>query len=118
MEHFYHNIGEDWFSYPQLYKRIVDNSQDGAHIVEVGSWKGRSASFMAVEIINSNKKIKFDNNQIYSISSSSFLGLNELEKLHLVYNKCSNIEPAVFYNLKNLRKLDLSMYLTTQVSII
>ena len=60
MEHFYQNIGEDWFSYPQLYKRIVDNSQDGSHIVEVGSWKGRSAAFMAVEIINSNKKIKFD----------------------------------------------------------
>ena len=60
MEHFYQNIGEDWFSYPQLYKRIVENSQDGFHFVEVGSWKGRSASFMSVEIINSGKKIKFD----------------------------------------------------------
>ena len=60
MEHFYQTLGEDWFSYPELYKSIVENNQDGAHTVEVGSWKGRSASFMAVEIINSNKNIKFD----------------------------------------------------------
>jgi len=60
MEHFYQNIGEDWFSYPNLYKKIVESSNDDSHLVEVGSWKGRSASFMAVEIINSNKKIKFD----------------------------------------------------------
>ena len=60
MEHFYQNIGEDWFSYPQLYKRIVENSKEGSHFVEVGSWKGRSASFMAVEILNSSKNIKFD----------------------------------------------------------
>ena len=33
---------------------------DNAHFVEVGSWKGRSASYMAVEILNSKKRIKFD----------------------------------------------------------
>jgi SAM-dependent methyltransferase len=60
MKHFYHNIGEDWFSYPDLYKRLVENSPSGSHFVEVGSWKGRSSSFMAVEIINSNKNIRFD----------------------------------------------------------
>lgn len=52
MEHFYQNIGEDWFSYPRLYKRMVESATDGHHFVELGSWKGRSASFMAVEIIN------------------------------------------------------------------
>ena len=57
MEHFYQTIGEDWFSYPDLYKRIIDTNQSGSHFVEVGSWKGRSSSFMAVEIINSNKNV-------------------------------------------------------------
>lgn len=60
MEHFYQNIGEDWFSYPNLYRRVVGDVSSGSHFVEVGSWKGRSSSFMAVEIINSNKNIRFD----------------------------------------------------------
>jgi|APGre2960657404_1045060.scaffolds.fasta_scaffold01555_8 predicted O-methyltransferase YrrM len=60
MEHFYHNIGEDWFTYPIFYSSMVNEAIDGAHFVEVGSWKGRSAAYMAVEIHNSNKKIKFD----------------------------------------------------------
>lgn len=93
MEHFYQNIGEDWFSYPQLYKRIVDNSQDGSHIVEVGSWKGRSAAFMAVEIINSNKKIKFDCVDTWkgSIEHETYDVITE-EKLYDVF--LSNIEPV------------------------
>jgi SAM-dependent methyltransferase len=93
MEHFYNNIGEDWFSYPQLYKRIVDNSQDEAHIVEVGSWKGRSAAFMAVEIINSNKNIKFDCVDTWkgSIEHTTYDVTTE-EKLYDVF--LSNIEPV------------------------
>jgi predicted O-methyltransferase YrrM len=60
MEHFYHNIGENWFTYAPFYHYVVQHAIDGASFVEIGSWKGRSASYMAVEIHNSNKKIKFD----------------------------------------------------------
>jgi len=60
MEHFYQNIGENWFDFSDIYSYVVDNFTDDSHFVEVGSWKGRSASFMAVEIINSKKNIKFD----------------------------------------------------------
>lgn len=60
MEHFYDTIGEDWFDFSDIYSYVVDNFTDDSHFVEVGSWKGRSASFMAVEIINSKKNIKFD----------------------------------------------------------
>jgi hypothetical protein len=60
MKHFYENIGEDFFDYQDLYKSIITHFQDGSHFVEVGSWKGRSASFMAVEIRNSRKRIQFD----------------------------------------------------------
>lgn len=61
MEHFCHTI-QGWFSYPYLYQHVVNscNSYDRYHFVEVGSWKGRSACFMAVEILNSNKNILFD----------------------------------------------------------
>jgi SAM-dependent methyltransferase len=42
-----------------VYKRQND-ANEKSHFVEVGVWKGRSASFMAVEINNSKKHIKFD----------------------------------------------------------
>jgi len=58
MEHFYKTIGEDWFNYKELYSAVIRHFPSGSHFVEVGSWKGRSAAFMAVEIINSGKDIK------------------------------------------------------------
>lgn len=58
MNHYYQTIGEDWFNYPNLYKNVV-NYFNNATFVEVGSWKGRSSTYMGVEIYNSNKNIKF-----------------------------------------------------------
>lgn len=60
MEHFYRNLGENWFTYPNLYSNVVKKYGDNSHFVEIGTWKGMSASYMAVEIINSGKNIKFD----------------------------------------------------------
>lgn len=59
MDHFYQNI-KGWFWFRTVYEQAVAEARDGAHFVEVGSWKGRSAAFMAVEIVNSGKKIRFD----------------------------------------------------------
>ena len=56
--HFYQKI-EGWFDFQDIYKSAVDK-YDNAHFVEIGSWKGKSAAFMATEIANSNKNIKFD----------------------------------------------------------
>jgi len=60
MKHFYENLGERWFTFPLLYSSMVEKFPDESHFVEVGVWKGMSASYMAVEIINSGKKIRFD----------------------------------------------------------
>ena len=60
MEHFYKNLGEEWFTYPELYTYMVNKFPTDSHFVEVGTWKGMSAAYMAVEIINSGKNIKFD----------------------------------------------------------
>lgn len=57
MKHYYYSIGEDWFTYPQLYREAVEHFNE-ATFVEVGSWRGRSACYMGVEILNQNKKIK------------------------------------------------------------
>lgn len=61
MEHFYQSLeGENWFDYQQIYLDAVKNATHNESIfVEIGSWKGKSASFMGVEIINSGKPIKF-----------------------------------------------------------
>lgn len=61
MNHIYtqEEFGENWFSYPNLYKKMVENFPSNSKFVEVGSWKGKSSSFMAVEIANSNKTIDF-----------------------------------------------------------
>lgn len=61
MEHYWSNV-TGWFSEPDthFYKAMVDRVSEKSHFVEVGCWKGRSSSFMAVEIINSGKDIQFD----------------------------------------------------------
>ena len=59
VEHFYEKI-DGWFSFPMLYKEMVERFDNGCHFVEVGTWMGKSAAFMAVEIINSSKDIRFD----------------------------------------------------------
>ena len=93
MEHFYQKIGEDWFTYPNLYKKMVTNATENSHFVEVGVWKGRSASFMGVEIINSNKDIKFD-------CIDTWEGSVEHKEFDIVVNKelynlfIENIEPV------------------------
>ena len=57
IEHFYQKI-QGWFSFAGLYTEMV-NKYDNAVFVEVGTWKGRSAAYMATEIANSEKNIKF-----------------------------------------------------------
>lgn len=60
MNHFYQDIYGWTETIDTLYKRVVEQAKDGAHFVEVGAYVGKSAAFMAVEIINSGKDIKFD----------------------------------------------------------
>ncbi len=44
----------------EYYRKVVANAESGQHFVEVGSYKGRSGAFMAVEIALSGKQIQFD----------------------------------------------------------
>lgn len=59
MNHFYEDI-HGWFDYQELYSWVVDKFPSESKFVEVGVWKGKSVAYMAVEIINSGKKIKFE----------------------------------------------------------
>jgi len=60
MEHYYHTLaGENWFDYEDVYRDAVIAGEDNDIFVELGSWRGKSAAFMGVEIINSGKRIFF-----------------------------------------------------------
>lgn len=58
MNHIYEGI-KGWTVYLDLYREMVAQGNDGDCFVEIGTFKGRSAAYMGVEIINSGKDIKF-----------------------------------------------------------
>ena len=62
LTHFYNNpqFGENWFDYDDVYRLMVENCQEAGHIVEIGSWRGRSASFLIIEAKNKSPKIRID----------------------------------------------------------
>jgi len=93
MKHFYQELGESWFTYPGLYSMVVEKFPTNSHFVEVGVWKGMSAAYMAVEIINSGKNIKFDcvDNWEY-IEEQKEIPENMFEGLYETFLK--NIEPV------------------------
>ncbi len=59
LPHFYQDV-RGWFTFAEIYRDAVAYYPTGSHFVEVGSWMGCSAAFMAVEIANSGKRIAFD----------------------------------------------------------
>lgn len=60
MNHYYLDLpGTNWFSGAEIYRRFVERARDPSIAVELGAWKGRSTCFMAVEIANSGKPIRF-----------------------------------------------------------
>jgi len=57
VDHYYQDL-EGFFDFQDAYKLAIDTTANGGMFVEVGSWKGQSAAFMGVEIVNSGKDIK------------------------------------------------------------
>lgn len=94
MEHFFKDI-EGWFSFPNLYAYAVSQF-DNAKFVEIGTWQGQSASFMAVEIANSRKNIDFF--CVDTWSGSEEHQTDEIVIKDALYDKfLSNIEPVKNY---------------------
>ena len=92
MKHFYQDgkFEENWFTYAKFYESMVKKAANNSIFVEVGSWKGKSSAFMAVEIINSGKNIAF-------ICVDTWEGSDEHSEYQkgLLYEKfISNTEPV------------------------
>lgn len=48
-----------WTNFEDVYDAAVEESKDGAIFVEIGTWLGRSAAYMANRIAESGKNIRF-----------------------------------------------------------
>ena len=96
MDHIYEEpqFGEPWFSYPNLYSSMVEKFSTGSKFVEVGSWKGKSAAYMAVEIVNSNKDI-----QLYCVDtwtgSREHQNREDIDELYNIF--IDNMKPIEEY---------------------
>lgn len=97
-------FGEEWFSYPDLYKSMVEKFSSGSKFVEVGSWKGKSSAYMAVEIANSDKEIDFYCVDIWE-GSIEQKGMEELHRLYDIF--LSNMKPVEsYYTPLKMKSLD------------
>jgi len=96
MEHYYQNIGHDWFDYPDLYRSIALEYDNNSVIVEVGSWLGRSISFLAVEFINLNKFPKIHSVDIWDDSGKHIKPYTDVEDGDYIFYRAylKNIEPV------------------------
>jgi hypothetical protein len=82
MNHIYQlpEFGENWFDYQELYNSMVEKFPSGSKFIEVGSWKGKSAAYLAVEIINYKKDIKIDCVDLWADCIDSWKGISEDQK--------------------------------------
>lgn len=88
LKHFYQNI-EGWFDYEFLYDYVVKLFGDGSHFVEVGTFKGKSAAYLATEIINSGKRI-----DLYCVDTWEVQAGNSVQTDYSFDEFNKNIEPV------------------------
>ena len=111
LDHIYEqdSFGETWFTYPNLYSKMVHEYPSGSHFVEVGSWKGKSSSYMGVMIANSNKDIKFDCVDTWLGSTEHTEIMKDLGN-DLLYNTfINNMKPLEgYYSVVRMLSVDAS----------
>lgn len=93
-QHNYQNIG-GWFNFQDIYLAMVALADDGARFVEIGTFLGKSASFMANEIKASGKVISFETIDTFKGSPTELEGKHKYYSEIDVYQRAKN-------NLKDL----------------
>ena len=66
-----------WFNMHEAYDQLLEHCEDGDEILEIGSFMGRSTSYLATSIINSGKKL-----HVYALDT--FEGSSEHANLDIV----------------------------------
>lgn len=84
MKHFWDTIS-GWFTFPKLYSEMVARFPSGSRFLEIGTYAGRSFSYLAVEVVNSGKKI-----ELYGIDGFGWPGEASFESF------MRNMEPITY----------------------
>lgn len=106
MNHIYQEpqFGEDWFTYAGFYAEMLNRFPSGSKFVEVGSWKGKSASYMCVEIANSEKDIQFTCVDHF-LGSSEHQDHPDLPQLYEIFTE--NMKPVEnYFNVLKMSSVD------------
>lgn len=90
---------QGWFDFGDIYFDMVTKCSDNAHFVEVGTWLGKSAAFMAEIIKESKKNIRFDCVDIWEYISSE-------PYYHTYKNDVNDLYMAFLMNMKDTNSLD------------
>jgi len=101
MEHFYENV-DGWFSPEGAYTEFFNHfTEEPDVIVEVGVWKGKSASFLGVELLNRNwKTVKFNLVDTFE-GSPEHKGLDKRNLLEITTENLSPLNELSMNIIKN-----------------
>ena len=93
IEHYYHLI-EGWFNMETQYLELLNATPEGGTFVELGCYKGKSTSFIGVEIHKQKRDIEF-------IAVDSFQGATNStdENEFKAYQGISEFEETYRYNV-------------------
>ena len=116
-----------WFSYEELYTKVVDKLPNNANIVEVGSWFGKSTNFMINKIKESGKNINFTaidtfkgspfeenlkhrlslyDNDIYSEFLSNMIHFDNLDDVNVIKDLSKNAKDSFINNSLDFVMID------------
>ena len=93
IDHYYHLI-EGWFNMEKQYLELLDATPEGGVFVELGCYKGKSTSFIGVEIHKRKRDINF-------IAVDSFQGATNSTDANEIkaYEGISEIQESYTYNV-------------------
>jgi predicted O-methyltransferase YrrM len=96
IDHYYHLL-EGWFNMEAQYLELLDATPEGGTFVELGCYKGKSTSFIGVEIHKQKRDINF-------FAIDSFEGATNSTDANEVkaYEGISEIEEAYTYNVSQI----------------
>lgn len=111
---FYKNL-KGFFDFEDVYKSMVEEFGNGSSFVEVGSWHGKSACYMATEIKNRELDISFDcidnwQNMLSGVTNSADSSQEEFDdnmrrgglEDYVTSIKSDSVEAASFYEDNSL----------------
>jgi predicted O-methyltransferase YrrM len=93
IDHYYHLL-EGWFNMEKQYLELLDATPEGGTFVELGCYKGKSTSFIGVEIHKRKKDINFFAIDSFQGATNS-TDANEIK----AYEGISEIKESYTYNV-------------------